>query len=106
MFAEIITGQLQGSKAQDRCWLSHDSTGNAYTLTATALGHKITRVVLRRGAAQETQRYQLASGTGGTLPYHSWIVTRSDEFWPEIQSPRKDPRGGKLAAYLSGFAAS
>ena len=106
MFSEITASHMQSGGAQSRCWLSHDSTGNAYTLTATPLGQDITRVLLRRGAAQETRRYQLASGAGGTLPYHSWIVDTGDESWPVTQPPPENPRWSNLEMYRVGFSAS
>lgn len=79
-------------------WLGHDQNGQACTLTATHLGHEITRVILRRSDQADEQRYQLASGAPGTLPYHSWMVEKGDEAWPvntqELTTPDR---------YLSAF---
>lgn len=106
MFIEIVADQEQSSETQSRCWLSHDNAGNAYTLTATALGPEIIRVLLRRGARLETQRYQLASGSGDTLPYHSWIIDTGDESWPVIQLIPEHPRWSELETYCTSFSAS
>ncbi len=101
MFAEIINKHLLSQQGRNSIWQSHDTTGQSYRLTGAILGNEILRVLLQRGAQPDEQHYQIASGAPGTLPYHSWMVDKGDESWPdgEIESVL-------LESYLSGFAAS
>lgn len=101
MFTKISAFHFLGQDGQHRRWRGRDETGQQYTAIATALGAEVTRVIVRRGAGLDLQRYQLASGAQGTLPYHSWMVDKGDEAWPtsEISYPFVED-------VLQGFAAS
>jgi len=81
-------------------WQARDTADNPYTLTATSLGPELRRILLQRGTHAE-QRYQLASGSPGTLPYHSWMVDRGDETWPATSHEQLKP-----ADFFSECAAS
>lgn len=82
MFTSVPQLSCSSRQGQERTWRTHDNAGQPYIFTGIALGSEITRVVFRRGATLDEQRYQLASGATGTLPYHSWMVERGDEDWP------------------------
>jgi alpha-glucosidase len=99
LFSDIIDRHVFSQNGATVNWRGHDTEGNLYTLAITALGHEIVRVLLQRGAVSDEKRYQLASGAGGTLPYHSWMVDTGDEAWPAREI---DP--ASLQSYLSGFA--
>jgi len=84
-----------------------DTGENSHTglFAASLLGGNIIRVRFQRSTQLDERRYALPAGESGTLPYHSWIVTRGDEAWPAT--------GGEVSAtsieiepYLQGFAYS
>lgn len=102
MFVEIIGWRaLPLRPGQARHWRGHDTLARPYTLGETLLGPEVTRLLLRRGDRPQRQRYQLASGADGTLPYHSSIVDTGDESWPQAPA-----RPSWLARHLATFAAS
>ena len=104
MFTEIHLSQFSNAGTQNVNGIGVDGANYPYTLLATALDHHITRVLLRRGAVPEPQRFQVARGADGTLPYHSWMVERGDESWATL--PPDDARLAHLQTLLTGFSAS
>lgn len=101
MVQNIIQPQYQGLHGQEHVWL--DTTRNCL-LAGMMLGGAIMRVRLRRGQQFDDTRFQVANGTDGTLPYHSWIVDRGDEQWPAIVSEQE--ARALIEPYLTGFACS
>jgi Galactose mutarotase-like len=101
LFTEIT--QLHSTRTWDREHLwSVDEGAPVVFLAGAVLGSEIVRVRLLRAAQFREERYQLADGGEGTLPYHSWTVARGDEQWPTIGSERD--RESLLEPYLQGFA--
>ncbi|GCE12989.1 glycoside hydrolase family 31 protein [Tengunoibacter tsumagoiensis] len=50
-------------------------------IAGSFLGHEILRLRCIRDVSTSEDRYQLADGGEGTLPYHSWMVAHGDEQW-------------------------
>jgi alpha-glucosidase len=102
LFTKISTIQFIRQSGRHLLWHGHDETGQIYTFIWTALGEKMTRIILKRGAHTDVDVYQIANGTQGTLPYHSWMVDTADEAWPEV----KHPHPQREDALLRQFSAS
>jgi alpha-glucosidase len=77
---------------------------NSGMLVGTLLGAEIVRVRFLRGTQFDEARYQLVDDAPGTLPYHSWIVTKGDEQWPDYLDDA-DARA-LLEPYLHEFSFS
>ena len=73
-------------------------------LAGALLGAEIVRVRFSRGTQFDEARYQLVDDAPGTLPYHSWIVTKGDEQWPDYLEDA-DARA-LLEPYLHEFSSS
>jgi alpha-glucosidase len=101
LFTPLKENRALDQQGQDLLWSLHDTAGNPFTLIGTTLSSTVTRVILQRGKQTEYLRYQIASGAGGTLPYHSWMVDKADETWPAAEPDRTN-----FASYLQDFAAS
>lgn len=101
LFSDITGWHSLPRYGQVKSWQGRDTADHAYTFSGVSLGHEITRVLLQRGEQVAEQRYQLASGAPGTLPYHSWMVDKGDEAWSEATASVV-----RLEAYLEAFAAS
>lgn len=101
MFSAITNWRALPGAEQTRYWQGHDTLNRPYTLGETLLGPAITRLLLCRGLQPERERYQLASGARGTLPYHSMIVDTGDESWSQTPA-----RPSWLESHLATFAAS
>lgn len=101
MFTRVQHLQLFSQHGQDCVWRGQAGNGQICTLTVTPLGPEITRVLFTRGQQEDSRRYQLASGAGGTLPYHSWMVDKGDETWPVAARDC-----ASLENLLSGFMVS
>ena len=101
MFSGIIDWRALPRHDQARHWHGQDTSGRSYILSESLLGHEIIRLILRRGDQPEKLRYELASGSPGTLPYHSWIVDKGDESWPQAPA-----QSSWLESRLADFAAN
>ncbi len=88
----------QGIHGQEHYWFD---TANDCSLAGMMLGGTITRVRFQRGQQIDDIRFQVANGSGGTLPYHSWIVERGDEQWSAIVSDQE--ARALIEPYLTGF---
>src|SRR2546423_13520617 len=86
MFTAITQLHYQRANGREHIWSAGDATSLSCLLTGTVLGSEIIRVRFLRGTHVDEARYQLASGSNGTLPYHSWIVAKGDEQWPTFGS--------------------
>jgi alpha-glucosidase len=73
-------------------------------LAGASLGAEILRVRFLRGTQFDETRYQLVDDAPGTLPYHSWVVTKGDELWPDYLEDA-DARA-LLEPYLHEFSFS
>ncbi len=65
-------------EGKEHYWSSGENPTSAL-LAGSLLGSDIVRVRLLRQSHCEIMRYQVVDGGKGTLPYHSWIVTKGDE---------------------------
>lgn len=101
MFSDITQWRTLPRHGLTRYWRGHDTHNDAYILSETQLGPSLTRLLLQRGRQPARQRYQFASGTQGTLPYHSFCVERGDEDWPKTPA-----RPSWRQRHLAAFAAS
>src|SRR5712691_5199398 len=101
MFAIITQLHYQGKSGREHIWLS-----NALdcSLAGTALGSEIVRIRALRGKWGNEPHYQLSDGGTSTLPYHSWIVAKDDEQWPDLVNDADEQ--SRLEPYLHGFACS
>lgn len=100
--------QLQFDKTSGReyFWKVGEDAVSQYFLAGTVLGSEVIRMRFLRGPQLHKARYQLAvNGEAGTLPYHSWIVAKGDEQWPNLVHDAKEART-ILEPYLHGFAFS
>jgi alpha-glucosidase len=100
LFSDITGWRALPRHDQVRYWRGHDPRNNSYILSETQLGPAITRLLLCRGKRPERQRYQLASGAQGTLPYHSCSVEKGDESWP-VTPGRPSWRQCRRAAFAA-----
>ncbi len=103
MFTTITQFDYQSKIGYEHIWLGRSSNSNIKCLFAgSLLGSEVIRIRAIRGTQSNETRYQLADGGSSTLPYHSWMVAKGDEQWPdfldEIQAR------GILEPYLQGFA--
>ncbi len=104
MFTAITQLSYRGKSGREHIW----DTGRGDTLNCmlagTVLGSEIVRIRALRGAVFDEACYQLVDGGTSTLPYHSWIVARGDEQWPEGMGDTEARE--VLEPYLQGFAFS
>ena len=84
MFTQLTQLQYQGNSGSEHIWAASTEVDKGYRIAATALGSEIVRVRLLRSGQQAQTRYQLVDNVEGTLPYHSWMVTKGDEQWPQL----------------------
>lgn len=84
-------------------WTSSDSQ-HAFLVAGALLGNNIVRVRLTRGPHSDEACYQLVDGQDGTLPYHSWVVVKGDEYWSSPESGADAQT--LLTPYLQGFSYS
>lgn len=105
MFTLIQQPRYQGELRGEHVWHFQDAT-HSYYLFGTVLGGQVMRMRLVRQAqaTQPTsQRYQMADGGEGTLPYHSWIVAKGDEQWRQ-QHLSNDAQLALLEPLVRNFA--
>ncbi|HET8851395.1 MAG TPA: TIM-barrel domain-containing protein [Ktedonobacteraceae bacterium] len=106
MFTTIAQRRYQRRNGHEHIWSAGDDAGLSYSFAGAVLGSEIVRIRAIRGALQDGDkpRYQLADGGAGTLPYHSWIVAKGDENWPDVMEEAE--ARSTLEPYLQGFAFS
>ncbi len=83
MFTEITQLSYRGKSRREHIWDAGRGDALNCMLAGNVLGSEIVRIRALRGAVFDEARYQLVDGGTSTLPYHSWIVARGDEQWPE-----------------------
>jgi alpha-glucosidase len=106
MFTTIAQRSYQGRNGHEHIWFAGDDASLSYSFAGAVLGSEIIRIRAIRGALQDGDkpRYQRADGGTGTLPYHSWIVAKGDEDWPDVMDEAEAHT--TLEPYLQGFAFS
>src|SRR5215472_14133465 len=104
MFTMITQLRYLGKSGHEHIWDAGKDDALNCMLAGTVLGSGIVRIRALRGVIFDEARYQLTDGGAGTLPYHSWIVARGDEQWPDAIS--ETVAREVLELYLQGFAFS
>src|SRR5437016_2517509 len=103
MFTHISQLSYQSKIGNAHIWLGRSIDSNVECILAgTLLGSEIIRIRAIRGIQFDESRYQLSTSETGTLPYHSWIVNRGDEQWPEFLTESQVQ--ATLEPYLQGFS--
>ncbi len=103
MFTPISQLSYQSRVGNEHIWLGRSIDSNVQCILAgTLLGSEVIRIRAIRGIQLEEARYQLSNSEAGTLPYHSWIVTRGDEQWPEFLNESQVL--ATLEPYLQSFS--
>jgi len=104
VFTTVSQSRYVRTLGHEHIW---DTGENGHTglFAGSLLGGNTIRVRFQRSTQLDERRYALPDGESGTLPYHSWIVTRGDEAWPatggEVSAIRTE-----IEPYLQGFAYS
>jgi len=105
MFSPAKPVQYQGKIGQEHIWLNGEQQeSSSCCLAGTLLGSEIVRIRFLHTAYPEGLPFQLVDEKEGTLPYHSWIVSTSDEAWNTSTSDAEALTA--LEPYLQGFAFS
>src|SRR5712691_6065859 len=104
MFTPITQLRYRGKSGREHIWDAGRGDTLNCMLAGTVLGSETVRIRALRAAVFDEARYQLVDGGTSTLPYHSWIVTRGDEQWPEGMGDTEARE--VLEPYLQGFAIS
>jgi alpha-glucosidase len=106
LFTPITQLHYQRKSGRELIWSAGEGTLSECLITGTLLGSEVIRVRAVRGTGTQVDelRYQLADGGAGTLPYHSWVVAKGDEEWPDFAS--EDEARTMIEPYLQGFALS
>jgi alpha-glucosidase len=114
LFTEVLQQEYLGANEREHLWQSKEDPN--CLLSGALLGGEIIRLRLLYGnessqilrSFQDNRahmfRYQLADGGPGTLPYHSWVVSRGDEEWSSSLSEAQIR--ATIEPYLHGFAFS
>src|SRR5947208_2365775 len=103
MFTHISQLSYQSKIGNEHIWLGRSIDSNVECILAgTLLGSEVIRIRAIRGIQFDEARYQLSTSETGTLPYHSWIVNRGDEQWPEFLTESQVQ--ATLEPYLQGFS--
>lgn len=102
MFSELSPCIYQGRFGREYLWQTADEK---YYFSAALLGGNVVRVQALRQKPEFTTRYQLTDGGPGTLPYHSWSVSKGDEQWTEFVEDEAQVRS-LLEPYLREFSFS
>lgn len=103
MFINATRPRYQRQWGREHIWTVGEGTTSCL-LAGALLGNEVIRVRFLRGSQLEEVRYQFVDGQDGTLPYHSWMVTKGDETWPP--SAGEADAQALLEPYLQGFACS
>ena len=104
MLTPVTQFNYQSKRGRELIWQAGEDSPYECLLAGAVLGSDTIRVRFVRGRALDEKRYQLVDGKPGTLPYHSWIVTKGDEEWPH--SLNEDQERATLEPYLHGFSFS
>ncbi len=103
MFTRITQFHYQDKRGTEHFWLGRSSNSHFECLLAgTLLGSEVIRIRAIRGTQLDELRYRLTDDRGGTLPYHSWIVAKGDEQWPDFLNTSQ--AHATLEPYLQGIA--
>ncbi|MFL5628529.1 MAG: TIM-barrel domain-containing protein, partial [Ktedonobacteraceae bacterium] len=102
MFTEISQLSYRGTLGREHIWQAAEEP--VCLLAGTMLGTQVVRIRLLRNGRPDESRYQLADGGAGTLPYHSWIVAKGDEEWPDTSHLQEAVVRSILEPYLQGWA--
>src|SRR5260370_2769224 len=102
MFTKITQFHYQSKRGREYIWLGRSSNSKLECLLAgTLLGSQVIRIRAIRGTKLDASTYQLADGGTGTFPYHSWIVAKAGEQWPDFLNELQAQT--TLEPYLQGF---
>jgi alpha-glucosidase len=102
VLTEISHLRYQGSFGREHVWQSIEDS--SCRLVGAVLSSQVLRVRLVRGAKLDESRYQITDGGTGTLPYHSWIVAKGDEQWPDAGHLQHEAVRSLLEPYLHGWS--
>ncbi|HLX38993.1 MAG TPA: hypothetical protein VKR42_00590, partial [Ktedonobacteraceae bacterium] len=106
MFTSVTQVEYIKTSEREHIW-NFDGQENSTSgglLMGTLLGAEIVRVRFQRNPRFTEARYQLVDGMPGTLPYHSWIVVKGDEQWPNYFA--EDEARALIEPYLHEFSFS
>lgn len=104
MLTPVTQFHYQSRKGSELIWHAGEFGPGECFLTGAVLSSNTLRVRLVRGSVLDETRYQLVDGKPGTLPYHSWIVTKGAEQWPRFLN--EEQARAMLEPYLQGFSFS
>jgi alpha-glucosidase len=104
MLTPVTQFHYQSKRGSELIWQAGEDSHSECLLAGAVLGSDTIRVRFVRGRALDEKRYQLVDGKPGTLPYHSWIVTKGDEQWPHPLDEMQER--AILEPYLPGFSFS
>jgi alpha-glucosidase len=104
VFTEISQLRYQGTFGREYVWRSVEES--PCLLAGALLGAQVLRVRLVRSTTLDESRYQITDGGTGTLPYHSWIVAKGDEQWPDAGHLQDEAVHSILEPYLHGWSIS
>ena len=104
MLTPVTQFHYQSRKGSELIWHAGEAGPDECFLVGAVLNSNILRVRFVRGSVLDETRYQLVDGKPGTLPYHSWIVTKGDEQWPHFLN--EEQARTILEPYLHGFSFS
>ncbi len=107
MFTPVTELHYQRKSGRELIWSAGEGLPSECQFAGALLGSEVIRVRAVRGTGTQMDelRYQLAAEGTGTLPYHSWIVAKGDEEWPNFANNEVEART-LLEPYLQGFALS
>ena len=106
MFTPLTQLNYQRKSGRELIWSAEEGSPSECVIAGALLGSEVVRVRALRSTGIESEglRYRLADGGAGTLPYHSWVVAKGDEEWPDFAN--EDEARKLLEPYLQGFALS
>ncbi|HZU68981.1 MAG TPA: TIM-barrel domain-containing protein [Ktedonobacteraceae bacterium] len=104
MLTTVRQFYYQCRKGSEHIWHAEETDPAECLLAGAILDSNTIRVRFVRGGILDETRYQLVDGRPGTLPYHSWIVTKGDEEWPQFLD--EEQARAIIEPYLHGFSFS
>ncbi len=86
VFTSVTQVQYMKTSGREHIWNieGQENQASSGILAGALLGAEIVRVRFQRSPLFDDVRYQLVDDAPGTLPYHSWIVAKGDEQWPDF----------------------